>query len=417
MRPIVLTVLLLGLAACGDADTDGDGYLEPEDCAPLDPNVHPGAWEQCDGIDNDCDGDVDELYDLDEDGWLADDAGCRALGAEIDCDDLDAGTHPGATEIEADGADNDCDGRVDETPDADGDGFEAADDCDDTDPFVYPGAAEACDGIDNDCDGAADEDWDHDGDGVAGCAGDCDDDDPTNSPLIPEACDGADNDCDGEVDEDFDLDGDGWTSCEGDCDDDDPEVNPGAPEVCDGIDNDCDRSTSEYGDEDGDGVAWCAGDCDDLDATAYPGGEEICDGADNNCDGYVDEHPECFECEELEHYLVCKSTVTWEQAHDACLALGATLAIFETPEENTDISTQVYAMLGEPSWIGLGDHDKEGSFVWVDGTPLAYETAWRSGEPNDYGSGEDCVHTNYNATVAYWNDLTCSTAQTFICEY
>ncbi len=403
---------LVALAAC-TTDSDGDGFPDAEDCAPLDPTVHPGAWETCDGTDNDCDEEVDELYDLDADGWLADDAGCRAMGGELDCDDLDPSAHPGAVEVEDDGADNDWDGRVDETPDADGDGYEAAEDCDDEDPYVFPGAAEACDGVDNDCDGAADEDWDRDGDGVAGCWGDCDDDDPTNSPEITEVCDGADNDCDGEVDEGFDADGDGWASCEGDCDDGQAEVYPGAEEICDGIDNDCDDSTTEYDDVDGDGVAWCDGDCDDQDAASYPGAGEVCDGADNNCDGYVDEFEECWECSASGDYLVCQVTVDWEDARGACQGLGMDLAVFSTAEENTEVSTLAYGVSATQYWIGLGDHDEEASWMWVDGTALDYD-AWYGAEPNDSG-GEDCVHTNWQI-VGEWNDYTCSNEQAFICE-
>ena len=50
----------------------------------------------------------------------------------------------------------------------------------------------------------------------------------------------------------------------------------------------------------------------------------------------------------------------------------------------------------------------------MDGSPLEYDSTWASGEPNDYGSGEDCIHTNWSST-GYWNDYVCSNDQPFIC--
>jgi hypothetical protein len=68
--------------------------------------------------------------------------------------------HPSAREA-ADGMDDDCDGTVDEGTewyDDDGDGWaEAGGDCDDSDPFQAPGEDETCDGVDEDCDGTVDE--------------------------------------------------------------------------------------------------------------------------------------------------------------------------------------------------------------------------------------------------------------------
>ena len=54
-------------------------------------------------------------------------------------------------------------------------------------------------------------------------------------------------------------------------------------------------------------------------------------------------------------------------------------------------------------WLGATDADYEGNFAWMSGAPWSY-TNWNSGEPNDYGSGEDCVHLTYNGK---WNDLPC----------
>ncbi len=347
------------------ADQDGDGYGDefstvvacsapadytgvPGDCADTDPGTNPAALEACDGVDNDCDGDIDEeagtLFYLDGDGdgfGLSDDTllACSVpdgySAAPGDCDDADAGTNPGATEI-CDDKDNDCDTEIDEDTlnlfyaDADSDGYGDAtqyqlactvpagyvadsEDCDDTDAAAYPGAAEVCDGIDNDCDGEVDEGLeafyyvDGDGDGFgsasdvvsaceaphgyAGNPDDCDDSDAAINPDAAEVCDGVDNDCDGDVDEDLeavfyaDSDGDGYgtdedvvTACEapdgyvadaGDCDDTDADVNPGAEERCDDKDNDCNGEVDE--------VDGCA----DVSPTATPGGE--LEGGGCNC--------------------------------------------------------------------------------------------------------------------------------------
>ena len=186
-------------AGAGAVDADGDGFDVEVDCDDGDAEVHPEALEACDGVDNDCDGDVDEglttlaFPDGDGDGY-----GDEARGEEVceldadqvtrsgDCHDADPEVHPEAMEV-CNGVDDDCDGDVDDDdptlnlstrtawhPDADGDGFGDASspteacaqppdtvadgsDCDDADAGVHPGASELCDGVDQDCSGAADE--------------------------------------------------------------------------------------------------------------------------------------------------------------------------------------------------------------------------------------------------------------------
>jgi hypothetical protein len=300
-----------------DCDFDEDTYTEEDgDCNDDDSSIHPDAEEVDNGVDDNCDGFIDEgtdAFDDDGDGYTEN---------QGDCDDEDADISPVAEEV-ADGIDNNCDLVTDEGTDVfddDGDGYtESEGDCNDDDSSIHPEAAEIDNGVDDNCDGFIDEgtdEYDDDGDGFSEDEGDCDDYDDTVHPDAEEVCDDdIDNDCDG-VNPDEDADEDGWSSCEGDCNDADEGISPDAAEVCDvlDVDENCNGVSEElgatggeifYADDDDDGfgdsdftIDACeapAGyvsnddDCDDSLPGVSPDAVEACDGMDTDCDGSIDE--------------------------------------------------------------------------------------------------------------------------------
>nr|WP_249351451.1 MopE-related protein [Corallococcus exiguus] len=179
------------------SDADGDGHPSiatgGTDCDDADAAIHPGAAEQCDGVDNNCvDGEADApgmrtwFLDRDGDGYGEAVSACvepsgTLVGQGGDCDELDPSVHPGQSEFRCDDRDDNCDGANDEglpTPtwyrDSDGDGYgdvtqavsrcapppghvALATDCDDTRAAIHPNVAETKDLKDNNCNGAIDE--------------------------------------------------------------------------------------------------------------------------------------------------------------------------------------------------------------------------------------------------------------------
>ncbi len=156
LQAFASTTVLFG-APFPESDDDGDGYgTEGEfvDCDDNNAAVYPDAAELVDGIDNDCDNQIDERTPA------GDDDGDSVSELDGDCNDNDIETYPGAPE-QPDFKDNDCDGTIDEKTslsDDDGDGFAEVDnDCNDRNPDIHPAAIEYCDGIDNNCNNLRDE--------------------------------------------------------------------------------------------------------------------------------------------------------------------------------------------------------------------------------------------------------------------
>jgi hypothetical protein len=219
------------------------GYVKFDtDCDDFNGQVHPGADETCNGLDDDC----DELIDDQDDDLI------------------------GAPVFYRDG-DSDGYGRSDltiEACEAPSDYVSTPGDCNDANSTINPGADELCDSVDQDCDSAIDED------------------------AVDSTVWGQDTDHDGYGDEfsatpACDPPGDDWVADTTDCDDGRADIYPGASELCNSTDDDCDTTVDEepvdgntyYLDSDTDGYGDPAN---ALAACALPS-------------GYVENNEDCYD--------------------------------------------------------------------------------------------------------------------------
>lgn len=434
-----------------------DGFTgDSADCDDTSPDVYPGADEYCNGEDDDCDTVIDETDALDALTWYADTDGdgfgdpnnttpaCELpdfyLADDNDCDDSRADANPLADEV-CNGLDDDCDVLVDDNPtnpatwyfDADGDGYGRAttfvsacdqppsyaatgDDCDDVNGEIHPNAADYCDTTDTDCDGDSAEDnsvdaplWyvDSDADGFGNLAisktacslptghvadsTDCDDSTADVSPASTEYCGGGDENCDGSVDESTAADADAWyadvdldgygdplnvtMSCTvvagsvadaSDCGDSDDTVNPLGVEVCaDGIDQDCNGEIDD--------TCWPAGTIDLADADLVVQGAyeysyvgfDLAGGLDLTGDDVVD--------------FVVSTTIHGSGSGGYYVVDGALSGTISATSATAGLKTTGWT----PSDLAVGDADGDGQ---ADVLAVASENAWLDLGPFSSGS-------------------------------
>ena len=365
-----------------DADSDGygdDGSAQRScstpagtvsrggDCDDADSNVFPGAAEFCNGLDDDCNGSVDDgavdaaSWYIDGDGDLYGDpstalASCSAPAGYVpvagDCDDTDTSISPAQPE-QCNGIDDNCDGSTDDASsidastgyaDQDGDSYgdagqmlyacvlpsgyvSNADDCDDTDGAIRPGATEVCNGADDDCDAQVDE---------AGATGgntwyqDADADSYGNAAVATQACSQPS----------------GYVADSADCNDASAGSNPGATELCNSTDDDCDGQVDEAGA--GGESTWYQ----DADADSY-GNASVSTQSCSQPSGYV---ANALDCDDSTNTLGSGSDTDLDGLYDC----------FDTDDDND----------------GLSDSDE------VAGLPSGFETDPLDADTDGDGAGD-----------------------------
>ncbi|XP_030582117.1 CD209 antigen-like [Archocentrus centrarchus] len=108
-------------------------------------------------------------------------------------------------------------------------------------------------------------------------------------------------------------------------------------------------------------------------------------------------------------YYVSSNKTSWQNSRQDCLQRGADLMIINSQEEQ-NFANQFKKSL----WIGMTDSETEGSWKWVDGTPVTTRY-WNNNEPNG-GINENWGQiSNYNSQNS-WNDDSNSKLFFWICE-
>uniref|UniRef100_A0A8C7GXF4 C-type lectin domain-containing protein n=1 Tax=Oncorhynchus kisutch TaxID=8019 RepID=A0A8C7GXF4_ONCKI len=116
-------------------------------------------------------------------------------------------------------------------------------------------------------------------------------------------------------------------------------------------------------------------------------------------------------------YFVSSEKKTWSESRQDCVERGADLVIVNSREKQRFLFS-----LNKTFWIGLTDRETEGSWKWVDGTPLR-TSYWIIGQPDNGRSvstvpGEDCafIRKGQDQPEKTWNDLNCAEKRIWICE-
>ncbi|KAM9313644.1 C-type lectin domain family 4 member E-like isoform 2-T2 [Pholidichthys leucotaenia] len=111
-------------------------------------------------------------------------------------------------------------------------------------------------------------------------------------------------------------------------------------------------------------------------------------------------------------YYISSQRRTWDQSRQDCMQRDADLVIINSRREQAFITG-----FTEAAWVGMTDREVEGTWIWVDGTPVDRKgLLWALGQPDDSLGGEDCGDLRTMSDFLGLNDFNCIARMQWICE-